>query len=437
MLRKKSLFALACVLCLSLATAAAASAAAFDWQKHKGKTITFITSNHPWSNAVLKYQDEFTTLTGIKLKVDTFQEQQARQRMLTILQSKSSDMDVFMSLKSRDGWMYDKAGWYADLYPLTKSAMPAEYKFDDFGKGPLSGEIINNKLTGIPLNVEGPVLYYRKDVLKDAGVQPPQTLEDLEVVCKAIKAKRPDIIPWATRGLKPALPFTFSVFLHNMGGEYVVGGKSNLAHPTTKKAMAYYANLLRDYGPPGSVNNTFYQTSALYRDGRVAMDFEATNEFNSIMEGGARLNDTGIMLLPPAKNGQNKPTVIGWGVSVSNFSKQKEAAWYFIMWATSPEMQERLIADGIMPPRISALKSKTFNEWTSVHPIRQEWANAVIKISELGTSNVFGPDVINQAEGRDIVGNAVNEIMLGTRTVDDAAANANRLLDAMLKKEKK
>lgn len=436
MFKRKTLLALACILCLSLA-ATVASASSFDWQKHKGKTITFITSNHPWSNAILKYQDEFTALTGIKLKVDTFQEQQARQRMLTILQSKSSDMDVFMSLKSRDGWMYEKAGWYADLTSFSKNNVSPDYMFDDIGAGPLSGEVINGKLTGIPLNVEGPVLYYRKDILKQAGVEPPKTLEELEDVCKAIKEKVPGMIPFATRGLKPALPFTFSVFLHNFGGEYVVDGKSNLAHPTTKKAMAFYANLLRDYGPPGSVNNTFYQTSALYREGRVAMDFEATNEFNSIMEGGARLDDTGIMLLPAGKSGQNKPTVIGWGISISNFSKQKEAAWYFVMWATSPQMQERLIADGIMPPRLSALTSPTFKEWTSVHPIRQEWADTIVKISEIGTSNVFGPGVINQAEGRDIVGQAVNEIMLGTRSVDEAAIVANRNLDAMLKKERR
>ena len=67
------------VLCLTMG--AASQAFAFDWQKHKGETITFISANHPWANAVLKYADEFTQLTGIKLKIDSFQEQQARQRM--------------------------------------------------------------------------------------------------------------------------------------------------------------------------------------------------------------------------------------------------------------------------------------------------------------------------------------------------------------------
>ena len=434
MIRKKLLTLLAAAICLGVT---AAPALAFDWQKHKGTTLTFITSNHPWSNAVLKYKDEFEKLTGMTLKVDTFQEQQARQRMLTILQSKGSDMDIFMSLKSRDGMMYNKAGWYADLYPLVESATSPDYNIDDFGKGPLEGEVFDGILTGIPLNIEGPVLYYRKDVFKELGLTPPTTLAELEAACKVIKEKKPDMVPFVSRGLKPALAFTFSVFIHNMGGEYFVDGKPAISSPIGKEAVDLYARLLRDYGPPGVVNYTFYQISALYREGKAAMAFEASNEFNSMMEGGARLDDTGIMLLPAGPTGVQKPTVIGWGVSISNFSKNKEAAWYFIQWATSAEMQERLIKDGLCPPRLSALSSKTFEEWQAEAPIRKDWAAMVVELSKIGTGNVFGPGVINQPEGRDILGQAVNEVMLGTKSVDDATANADKLLEAMVAKERR
>lgn len=425
---------LICALALSMILAVS-PASAFDWKKHNGTTITFISANHPWANAILKYKDEFTALTGINLKVDSFQEQQARQRMLTILQSKSSDMDVFMSLKSRDGMLYSKAGWYADLSEFASNAIAPDFNIDDFGKGALDGERFDGKLYGIPLNVEGPVIFYRKDVFAELGIAEPKTLEELEAACKLLKETKPGMYPFATRGLKSALPYTFSNFLHNMGGTYVVDGKSNLTAPISRKAFNFYANMLQEYGPPGSVNNTFYQTTALYRDGRVVMDFESSNEFNGIMEGGARLNDTGVMLLPQAADGINKPTVIGWGISVSAFSKKQEAAWYFIMWATSPEMQEKLIADGICPPRLSALQSETFKKWQEVTPVRAEWAAAIIKMSEIGTSDVLGPGVVNQPEGRDIIGQAVNEIMLGQKSVDDATSNADRLLQSLLDRQ--
>lgn len=436
-MRKKSLL-LTAICLLSLFFAAQAWAAgSFDWQKHKGETITFISSNHPWSNGVLKYVDEFTKKTGITVKVDSFQEQQARQRILTILQSRGSDMDIFMSLKSREGLMFSKAGWYADLNPLAKAATAPDYDIADFSKGIFEGEVFNGVLTGIPLNVEGPVLYIRKDVFQKLGIAIPKTLADLEAACKTIKEKAPDMVPFASRGLKPALAFTYSVFLHNMGGEYIsADGKSQLNDATNKKAMDFYARLLREYGPPGVVNNTFYQTTALYRDGKAAMAFEATNEFKPMMEDGARLKDTTIIPLPSGPDGKNQPTVIGWGVSISNFSKKKEAAWYFIQWATSKEMQERLIADGICPPRVSVQKSPTFEKWQDEEPIRKEWAQAIAFLSEKGTSNVMGPNLVNQPEGRDILGAAVNEVMLGTKKLDDAAANADKLLNELLAKER-
>lgn len=437
MTKKTPLILLASLVCaLTLFVAPAASpAAAFDWKKHNSTTITFISANHPWANALLRYKDEFTALTGINLKVDSFQEQQARQRMLTILQSKSADMDVFMSLKSRDGMLYSKAGWYADLTAFSTNAVAPEYKLDDFGKGALDGERFNGKLYGIPLNVEGPVVFYRKDLFAELGISEPKTLEELEAACKLIKEKKPDMSPWATRGVKSAVPYTFSNFLHNMGGAYVKDAKANLTDPASRKAFEFYSRMLQDYGPPGSVNNTFYQTTALFRDGRVAMNFESSNEFNGVMEGGARLKDTGIMVLPPAAGQASKPTVIGWGISVSAFSKKQEAAWYFIMWATSPEIQERLIADGICPPRLSALQSKTFKNWQAVEPVRADWADAIIKMSDSGTSDVLGPGVVNQPEGRDIIGQAVNEIMLGQKSVNDATANANKLLQNLLDKQ--
>ena len=89
---------------------AAASAQGFDWKRHQGETIDFLTENHPWSNALVAQLPEFEKLTGIKVQVDSFQEQQMRQRLVTVLQSKSPSVDAFMSLKSLEGRLYAHAG---------------------------------------------------------------------------------------------------------------------------------------------------------------------------------------------------------------------------------------------------------------------------------------------------------------------------------------
>ncbi|HWU37251.1 MAG TPA: extracellular solute-binding protein, partial [Candidatus Acidoferrum sp.] len=304
-------------------TTSLAHAGEMNWKRFQGGTITFLSSNHPWANAVLKRQNEFTDLTGIKLRVDTFQEAQMRQRLVTVLQSKSPEVDLFMSLKSREGLQFFHAGWYADLRPLLNdpSATSPLFDFKDFSPALVKGEEYSGQLTGLPLNIEGPAVYLRQDIFDKCKVAVPKTLAEIEETAKKVKVCDASVSPWVSRGLKSAAPYTFSVFLHNLGGQYISNGKSNLNSKTGQDALRLYSDLLKNYGPPGVVNYTFYQISSLYREGKAAMAFESSNELGSMMEGGARLNDTTLVPLPAGPGGSH-PTVIGWGLSLSAFSKK-------------------------------------------------------------------------------------------------------------------
>ena len=72
------------------AVTTAASAADFDWKKFQGKTITFLANNNPVSQALLANKDAFEKLTGMTLKVDGYQEQQMRQRLVTVMNARRS-----------------------------------------------------------------------------------------------------------------------------------------------------------------------------------------------------------------------------------------------------------------------------------------------------------------------------------------------------------
>ena len=133
---------------------------AFNWRRYEGKTISFLSSNHPWPNSVLPYLDEFKALTGITVQVETFNENQMWERLATLLQEHSTDVDVFMTLKAREGRLYYTSGWYQDLAPLIKDpAMTApDYDFADFTPNLLELPAYDNHVVAIPLNVEGPSL---------------------------------------------------------------------------------------------------------------------------------------------------------------------------------------------------------------------------------------------------------------------------------------
>lgn len=410
--------------------ATSAHAADFDWKKFQGKTVTFLANNNPISVALLTHKADFEKLTGITLKVDGYQEQQMRQRLVTVMNAHSDEVDVFMTLPSREGQQFAASGWYADLAPMAKNAVAGDYDYAGLSQALLKAATYDGKLTSMPMNIEGPVLYYRTDIFKKCGVDAPKTIADVEAAAKKIKACDSSITPFVSRGLKPALPYTFSNLLHNMGGSYMVNGKSALCSPKDKQALETYSGLLRDYGPPGVVNYSFPQISALYRAGRAAMAFEASNELRTVMEGGERLKDTALIPFPAGDGGQ-VPTAIGWGMAVSANSKQPDAAWYFVQWATSPAVQKEMAVQGIAPPRPAVANDPDYRKWIDEQPVRKEWQAALDVLASKGSSEVGYPIVANP-QSREFIGQAVQDLILKQKTVDQACADADKSLDALI-----
>lgn len=414
---------------LAAAVLSPAHSADFNWKKFQGKTITFLANSNPVSLALLTQKADFEKLTGMMLKVDSYQEQQMRQRLVTVMNAHSDEADVFMTLPSREGEQFAAAGWYADLTPMTKD-VAGNYEFSGLSQALLKAGTFNGKLTSMPMNIEGPILYYRTDILKKCGVEVPKTIKDIEVAAKKLKACDSSITPFVSRGLRPAVAYTFSNMLHNVGGTYMVNGKSNLCSPQGKDALETYSGLLRDYGPPGVVNYSFPQISALYRSGRAALSFESSNELRTVMEGGERLKDTGLAPLPAGEAGQ-VPTAIGWGLTISAYSKQQDAAWYFVQWATSPEIQKRMALQGIAPPRPAVANDPEYRKWIDEEPVRKEWQAALDVLATKGSSEVGYPIVAN-AQSREFIGQAVQELILKQKTVDQACADADKALDGLI-----
>ena len=79
----KRLTALAAAAAALLFTLPSAQAQAFNWKQHDGQTINLLLNNHPWSQAVRDMAGEFTAKTGIKLRLEIFNEEQFRARTHT------------------------------------------------------------------------------------------------------------------------------------------------------------------------------------------------------------------------------------------------------------------------------------------------------------------------------------------------------------------
>nr|HQA00569.1 extracellular solute-binding protein [Phycisphaerae bacterium] len=66
------------------------------------------------------------------------------------------------------------AGWYADLSDFIKTSAAKDYDFADISAGLVKDASYQGRVMGVPLNIEGPVLYYRKDLFQKCGVSLPK-----------------------------------------------------------------------------------------------------------------------------------------------------------------------------------------------------------------------------------------------------------------------
>jgi multiple sugar transport system substrate-binding protein len=405
--------------------------AAFDWRRQDGQTINLMFNNHPWSQAMRELVAEFTARTGIRTRIEIFNEEQFRARLTTFMQGRSADLDVFMTLASREGPVFRRAGWYADLAPLLAdpSLTAPDYDADDFSASIQGANTFGGQVVAVPINQEGPLFYWRKDVFARLNIPEPRFLEDIPAAAAAIKAADSSIIPWSARGLRTAIPYAFIGFVNNLGGSVVTAdGKPGMSQPGSIRGLEMYANLLKEYGPPGALNHTFTQVIELLGSGRVAMVHESSNEFANIMRFPGRANDLDVKVLPPGReSGVSKPAAIGWGISISSHSRRQPAAWTFLQWATSKDTQAKLVSAGVAPPRASVFRGLAFEAWAAEQPIRRAWADALVQLGREGTG-VFQPPTDRIPEAREKIGDAVQQVILGRATPAEAARTADEEL---------
>ncbi|TDC00265.1 sugar ABC transporter substrate-binding protein, partial [Micromonospora fluostatini] len=378
-------------------------------------------SNHPWQRAIEPLIADFEQESGVTVRVQTFAEQQMRDKVQLNLQSRSSAMDVFMALPSREGPQFAKANYYEPLDPYVSGA--ADYDAEDFPEAVRAGMVVDGTQIAAPINVEAVVLYYRKDLFQEYGLTPPTTLDELTSTAAAIKERSGGrVTPIALRGQSAALPFTFGPFLHSRGVAWTKedGVTPNFDDPRAVEAIDQYATLAREYGPDGVVNNTFTQSSALMAAGNAAMMLESSNEVSSIADPKTSkvADNLGVVAFPAGAAG-SRTTILSWGLAISSFSKKKDAAWKFVEWATSAQTQQKLTESGIAPPRTSVAGSEAYTASLGTD-LLTEW-NEVLTSAQTTGSTEVGPVGVAAPEMRKIIGDAVGLVILDRASPAEAA----------------
>ena len=416
----------------SAATGAPATANA---KPYAGTSLRFLAANHPWTDAIKPLLGDFEAKTGIKVNLESYGEDQLTQKLTTEFTAGSSDVDVFAQRPLQEAKLHDQNGYYQDLNKYVKdpAKTPADYAFDDLSKAALGTESVRDVLTGIPIATESEVLYYRKDLLQAAGLSVPKTLDELKTAAAKLTDKSKEQFGFVARGQRSPAVTQFSSYLYSYGGDWfdLKTKKATIDSPEFITAVTFYGQLLRDDGPPGTLNMSFPQAAAIVAQGKAALYTDA-NSISDLMTNPQKstvADKIGVAPFPAGPKGANMYTVTSWGLAMYSGSKHKDAAWEFIKWATSKEIVIKTQGTGAVPgARKSAYDSKDGTAKFSA-----DWSAAAG-----ASANGRGYDrplVVQVPKARDIIGDVITTSIQGG-DVPAAAKKAQADFQALLDSEK-
>jgi len=334
----------------------ALAAGGVDFQKHKGKALHLLMNKHPYMDACIKNLDNFKQLTGLQVTYDIFPEDVYFDKVTTALASKGSQYDAFMT-GAYQTWKYGPARQIVDLNQYIKDpkVTSPNYQWTDVSEGLRASDSWDGKagsqLGGpgakqwaIPWGFELNSIAYNKRILGDMGIDPPKNLPDLIEKAAKISAAGKGVYGCGVRGsrswatIHPGFLSAYSNYgLHDF---VVQGGKLKPAMNTkeSKDFHKMWIEMIQKGGPKNWTTYTWYEVGNDLGAGNSAMIFDADIlgyfQQNGTKEAG------NIAYMPFTANPQaSKPTpnVWIWSLAMSEFSKMKEAAWFFIQWATGTE----------------------------------------------------------------------------------------------------
>jgi ABC-type glycerol-3-phosphate transport system substrate-binding protein len=193
-------------------------------------------------------------------------------------------------------------------------------------------------------------------VLKDAGVAVPATFDDLIKAAKTISDKGgPSGI--TLRG-GPTNWWPLYGVVRSYGGDYLdADGKPVINSPQSKAGLDAFAALAAS-APQGVTSYDWDEINTAMLSGQAAMFLDSSVIYGRLQD--PKLSTVtgkiGAAPFPAGPSGRHGNSHY-WSISIADASKNKEAAWLFVQWATSKATQLALGQKGILPPRDSVIQA--------------------------------------------------------------------------------
>ncbi|MCU1418869.1 MAG: extracellular solute-binding protein family 1 [Mycetocola sp.] len=408
--------------------------------------ISVLMANNPQMIDLQKLTEEhFTAETGIKVNFTVLPENDLRDRVNQEFSSQAGQYDV-ATISNYEAPIFGDNGWLAPL--------------DDYAEGDEGFELgdvfpafvdslrgADESLYAMPFYGESSFTMYRADVFKELGLTMPEnpTWDEIAELAAQVEVGDPAMTGICLRGLpgwsQIFAPLTTAV--NTFGGTWVdENWQPQINSPEFVEATQFYVDLVREHGQSGAAQSGFTECLNLMSQGDVAMWYDFTSAAGALESDGSPVQGKLGYAAAPVKDTKVAGGLYAWSWGLEAASKNKDAAWDFISWASSTEYEE-LVGEEIGWSKVPAGKRASTYDNAEYLSVAGPFADATLFAIEnadpvnpgLQARPAIGIQFLAFPEFADLatrVSQEVSSAIAGQITVQEALDRGQKLAEEVL-----
>jgi ABC-type glycerol-3-phosphate transport system substrate-binding protein len=408
-------------------------------------TITICLFAGPELDSLRKLAPQFTALSQGKISVNfvPIPTESSNQGTLNQLRSKAATCDL-VDQSSTNAGLINQYLEPLDSYMKQPSLFNGSvYNLTDFPAGLLALSKYNGNYVSLPYGSDSPLLMYRADLMKKWGIQVPVAPASWswDQMLAAIKTIQPKLAaagmqyPIAVGGVNSVSGAIFALqAMWSYGGNPLQGStKFNFKDPLAVQGLQQSVDLVHQLhaASPGTSTYDYTELQQALEAGRVPMAIEwnaAAADLDTPAKSPKTAGKMGYAMVPyGGSNAQQPRTFLSThALAMNKSSKNKNAAFEFMTWYTSPDIAKDYVSTGAdSSGRTSLLTNASFAEsQPQLKPLGYSLA-----VAHALPDGPYLPDVLTQ-----VIGPNSNAAYAGTSPVTNAVAKMQTAAESLVQK---
>lgn len=328
------------------------------------REIIVAINDAPWLPGYEAIAELYEEQTGIRVDLRVFPFGQLTERARAATEAESSEFDIITMNTSGTPQFY-QGGLVA---PLTDIDPDFEVDpnmigyFDtmrwdqEAGTNTPDGEVY-----GLPINGNIQIFYYRSDLYEEAGLDPPETWEDVMEASRQLADPDDGFFGYAVRGQRGTLSVSwdFYPFLTGHGGSIFADPPNDwtvtLNSDEGLAALETYLELAHEHSPPDAANIGQAEQIAMLQADRLLQTIVVSGAFHHMdnPDQSVVVGNVDYTVLPRPAGGEHRANIgeLIQGIPHNLPLERQQAALEFLQFLTSFESQVEFARHGGVPVR--------------------------------------------------------------------------------------